>query len=163
MTTPTPSDFVELLTERGMPSERANHVVEILFSAEMPRLARFAMLSGVMGFPPKEAAALAKELDETRLADEVNTLAKRVADAEARARSAEAVAENRELIGQLLEAHLLVFRCEAALVERASGAADFAKTVDGKKAWARLGDARNKLDALTRAWIKAGHPGAKAG
>lgn len=154
--TPTPSDFRALLSERGVPEARAQQLVDILYS-DAPRLMKFAMLAGALGFPASEAAAIARELDEQRLADEINALAKRAAEAEARVRALESAAP--VVVSQMLAVHKNVYQLEQEMIRLARSSKDFAKSAEGKSAWARLGKARLELNKLTDEWIKAGTPG----
>lgn len=157
-TTPTQSDFMELMAERGVPPERAQQLVDILWG-ELPRMMKFAMLAGALGFPPAMAASLARELDETRLAGEVNMLAKRVAEAEAAAKLASEQAEHAPLISELLRVHAEVWEHEQTMIKMLQGGPDFAKSPEGRKEWSKLGQTRNRLNALTKAWVDKGKPG----
>jgi hypothetical protein len=156
-TTPTPDDFKQLLAERGVAPERAEQVVAILYG-EVPRLMKFAMLAGALGFPPEQAGALARELDDVRLASEVEALKRRVIQLSEGQ-------EHAEVIGQLLAAHSEVWDLEQELLKIASAkpneVAEAMKGGEGRRAWAKLGQARNRLNAVTKRWVDAGRPGAR--
>jgi hypothetical protein len=155
--TPTPSDFKELLAERGVAPERAEQLVAILYG-EAPRLLKFGLLAGALGFPPEQASALARELDEVRLISEVRELRERVA-------KLTAGQEHAEIIGQLLAAHSEVWDLEQELLQIASAkpaeVAEVMKSGEGRRTWGKLGSARNRLNAVTKRWVDAGRPGAR--
>jgi hypothetical protein len=165
--TPTREETLEILSKGVFGPEKAQQIVDLLYDDSTDRMVRFALLAGAIGMPPKDAAALARELDDTairrQVATEVNALANRVAEAEQRAVNAAAIGASTELVTPLLDSVREVHEAEAELIKLTIGATHSGKppTKDtARKEWATIGKARQSLHKHIIKWLGAGSPGA---